>query len=356
MARAIRLADKGRYSTHPNPCVGCVLVRQGEIVGEGWHVRAGKEHAEANALLEAGDGARGATAYVTLEPCSFHGRTPSCAQALIDAGIKRAVVAVEDPDGRNAGKGLQMLRDAGVEVISPVMQDSALGLIVGHVRRYTEGRPYVRLKLAMTLDGKTALANGESKWITSAEARADVQRLRAASAAIVTGVQTVIEDDPELTVRAEFLDVEYKEEVLAIDRPVYVLDSGLRVPGGAKLLRRASTVLVCVEDRAHDVPGVEVLGLPGASGQIDLPVLLAEMARREHSEVLFECGATLAGSLVAARLVDELVIYVAPKLIGGGGRSLLNLPEIDRMSGLVDLTIDDVRKVGADFRITARLA
>jgi diaminohydroxyphosphoribosylaminopyrimidine deaminase/5-amino-6-(5-phosphoribosylamino)uracil reductase len=352
MARAIRLAEKGKYSVHGNPCVGCVLVRQGEIVGEGYHRIAGQGHAEANALADAGDKAKDSIAYVTLEPCSFTGRTPSCAQALIDVGVSHVVVAMLDPDIRNAGKGVQKIRDAGIEVTTPYMPDSAANLVKGHCLRLTEARPFVRLKLAMTLDGKTALKNGESKWITSPEARADVQRLRAMSSAIVTGVQTVIDDDPRLSVRAEELNIEDPESAVHVTRPVYILDSGGRVPADALLLTQPATVLVttqAVSDRA----GVEVLTMPAKDERVDLGALLSELAARGHNQVLFECGATLAGALVQERLVDEIIIFVSAKFIGRGGRSLLNLPEIDRMTDLAELTISDIRKVGADFRITA---
>lgn len=356
MAEAIRLGEKGRYSTHPNPAVGCVLVRQGKVVGRGFHLSAGGAHAEVNALAEAGEAAKGATAYVTLEPCSFHGRTPACAAALVAAGVARVVVATLDPDPRNAGAGIQALEATGIEVSVGVLETSAKRLIRGHARRYLEGRPFVRLKLATTLDGKTALANGESRWITAAAARADVQKLRAMSSAIVTGVQTVIDDDPELNVRSELLDVPEQAAALAVQRPVYVLDSKLRIPGTSKLLQRPGNVVVCLEENLKQINGAEVIALPGDPHGIDLLALLQELAAREHSEVLFECGAKLAGSLVSARLVDELIIYVAPRLIGNSGRSLLNLPEIDRMSGLVDLRIQDIRPVGEDFRVTAALA
>jgi diaminohydroxyphosphoribosylaminopyrimidine deaminase / 5-amino-6-(5-phosphoribosylamino)uracil reductase len=349
MARALRLAENGRYSAHPNPCVGCVLVRQGDIVGQGFHLLAGQGHAEANALASAGSKARGSVAYVTLEPCSFHGRTPSCALALIDAGVSKVVVAMLDPDERNAGKGIQILKDAGIEVVTPFMEESAQRLVQGHVSRYTKHKPFVRLKLAMTLDGKTALSNGESRWITSPESRADVQKLRARSAAIVTGVQTVIDDDPRLSVRSEELKVDHAQLCADVKRPVYILDSSLRVPETVQLMSVPSTVVVTTTDRDGHLP-VEVLRLPALENRVDISALLKELAAREHSEVLFECGPTLAGSLINQGLADEVVIYVAPRLIGNSGRSLLNLAEVDRMSDLAELSIKDIRP---DIKVTA---
>ncbi len=350
MARALRLAEKARYLSHPNPAVGCVLVRDDSVIAEGHTLIAGQGHAEANALAAAGTSAAGATAYVTLEPCSFHGRTPSCAHALVEANIRRVVVAMLDPDKRNAGAGIAVLKDAGIETITGVLEDSARALIQGHVKRHTQGRPLVRLKLAMTLDGKTALASGESKWITSPAARADVQRYRAMSSAIVTGVQTVIDDDPRLDVRAEDLDIPLAVVAAGVERPVYILDSQGRVPEASLLLAKASTVKVSGEHVDAD------LNLPLVDEGIDLGALLDELAAREHSEVLFECGATLAGSLVAQQLVDELILYVAPKFMGADARSLLNLPEVGRMCDLAQLVINDVRQIGPDIRITATMA
>jgi diaminohydroxyphosphoribosylaminopyrimidine deaminase/5-amino-6-(5-phosphoribosylamino)uracil reductase len=352
MVRALRLAENGRYSAHPNPCVGCVLVRQGNVVGEGFHLLAGQGHAEANALADAGTDARGSIAYVTLEPCSFHGRTPSCARALIDAGVSKVVVAMLDPDVRNAGKGVQILKEAGIEVVTPFMQEAAQGLVEGHVSRHTKQRPFVRLKLAMTLDGKTALSNGESRWITSPESRADVQKLRASSAAIVTGVQTVIDDDPRLSVRSDELKVEHAELCAGVGRPVYILDSGLRVPETVQLMSVPSTVVVTTSDKDAHLP-VEVLRISARENRVDIKALLKELAAREHSEVLFECGPTLAGSLINQRLADEIVIYVAPRLIGNSGRSLLNLAEVGRMSDLAELSIEDIRVIGPDIKVTA---
>lgn len=352
MAKALRLGENGRYSAHPNPCVGCVLVRRGKVVGEGFHMLAGQGHAEANALASAGIDARGSIAYVTLEPCSFHGRTPSCAHALVDAGVTKVVVAMLDPDERNAGKGIQILREAGLEVVVPFMQDAAQELVKGHVSRHTKHRPYVRLKLAMTLDGKTALSNGESRWITSPESRADVQKLRAASGAIVTGVQTVIDDDPRLSIRSEELHVEHAQLCAGVERPVYILDSGLRIPETVQLMSVPSTVVVTTSDREANLP-VEVLRLSALENRVDISALLQELAAREHSEVLFECGPTLAGSLINQRLADEIVIYIAPRLIGNSGRSLLNLAEVARMSDLAELSIKNIRVIGPDIKVTA---
>ena len=354
MARAISLAENGRYSVHPNPCVGCVLVQHGKTVGEGFHLLAGRGHAEANALADAGTDARGATAYVTLEPCSFHGRTPSCARALIEAGISKVVVAMLDPHERNAGKGIAILEDAGIEVVTPFM---GRGICTGsragpRESIYKKTDPLCALSLRLTLDGKTALSNGESRWITSKESRADVQKLRARSAAIVTGVQTVIDDDPKLSVRSEELRVEHAQLCSDVTRPVYILDSRLRVPKTVQLMSVPSTVVVTTTGRDAHLP-VEIMRLPAMEDRVDLAALLKELAAREHSEVLFECGPTLAGSLIDQRLADEVVIYVAPRLIGNSGRSLLNLAEVDRMTDLAELSIQDIRVIGPDIKVTA---
>ena len=291
-------------------------------------------------------------AYVTLAACSVRGRTASCAPALVDAGVTKVVVAMLEPDERNAGKGIQILREAGLEVVVPFMQDAAQELVKGHVSRHTKHRPFVRLKLAMTLDGKTALSNGESRWITSPESRADVQKLRAASGAIVTGVQTVIDDDPRLSIRSEELHVEHAQLCAGVERPVYILDSGLRIPETVQLMSVPSTVVVTASDREANLP-VEVLRLSALENRVDISALLQELAAREHSEVLFECGPTLAGSLINQRLADEIVIYIAPRLIGNSGRSLLNLAEVARMSDLAELSIKNIRVIGPDIKVTA---
>lgn len=354
MAEALRLAALGRWTTHPNPRVGCVIVKDGAVIGRGYHLKAGQGHAEVMAIREAGEGSRGATAYITMEPCSFEGRTPACTGALIEAGISRVVAGMMDPDPRVAGNGFRMLEEAGIEVIRPLMESSCMALNPGFIKRNREGLPFVRVKLAMTLDGKTALANGDSKWITGVEARRDVQRLRAASSAIVTGIQTVIDDDPALTVRAEELDIEHNRLSAGIARPIVVLDPALRIPATARVLQNPDVILACGEDADRDSVDAETLPLPSTpDGRLDLVALLRALAGRECNEVMFECGATLAGAIIASGLVDELILYAAPKLMGSGARSLLTLPEIDSMRDLVELDIVDVRQVGRDLRITA---
>ncbi len=355
LAEAFRLAEKGLYTADPNPRVGCVLVKDGRIVGKGFHLTTGEGHAEANALAEAGEESRGATAFVTLEPCSFHGRTPSCARALIAAGIKRVVAAMADPHKKNAGEGFRNLRDAGIEVQTPLLESSARALNPGHIKRHETGMPFVRLKLAMSLDGKTALANGESQWITGPGARRDVQKLRARSSVIVTGVQTVIHDNPRMTVRAEELDVEYRELAAKRRRPVYILDPRLRVPPESAVLKNHDNVLVCVHGMAEEKTfGVRILdAVEDTHHRIDLTRFLQHLAGEDCNEVLFECGATLGGSLVEQGLCDELVIYIAPKIMGSSARSLLNVSEIDNMGDLFNMNIIDCRSVGDDIRITA---
>jgi diaminohydroxyphosphoribosylaminopyrimidine deaminase/5-amino-6-(5-phosphoribosylamino)uracil reductase len=352
MREAIRLAWLGQFSTHPNPCVGSVIVKNGEIIGSGYHVKAGLEHAEINALNQAGSESKGSVVYVTLEPCSFHGRTPSCAQALIEAGVGRVVVAAIDPDPRNSGKGIAILQGAGIEVVTHLLEGNALKLIEGHVQRFIHERPFVRLKLAMSLDGKTALSNGKSKWITSKEARADVQKYRAMSGAIVSGVETIIKDDPDLSVRLETQDVPNAEESNELDRPTYVIDSKLRTPPSSRVLGRTSTVLVAAQAVRKDLKfDHEVLCFGEESGKVDLAAFLRELARREHSYVLFESGATLAGALVEEKLVDELILYIAPKLLGSSAKSLLKLPELDRISDSTRFEVKDVQKIGEDIRV-----
>jgi diaminohydroxyphosphoribosylaminopyrimidine deaminase/5-amino-6-(5-phosphoribosylamino)uracil reductase len=354
MARAIELAGRGRYTAHPNPMVGCVIVRDGRVVGEGWHAVAGEAHAEIIALEAAGEQARGATVYVTLEPCAHHGRTPPCADALIAAGVAEVVAGLEDPDSRVDGRGLQALAAAGIAVRSGLLRDEVAELIRGFIRRVTRGRPRVRLKLAASLDGRTAMANGQSQWITGPEARADVQRLRASSGAVMTGIGTVLADDPSLTVRDPALDTGGKQPLRV------VLDRGLRMPSSAKMLTLpGSTLLYCTADPGHGRlidAGAEVVKVGERDGRIDVGDVLDDLGAREINEVLVEAGPVLAGSLLAGRYLDELVIYQAPHIMGSETLGMFRTPGWTELGHRRALEIIDTRKVGADTRITARLA
>lgn len=350
MARALQLAQKGLYTTDPNPRVGCVIVKDGEVVGEGWHVRSGEPHAEIHALQQAGDKAAGATVYVTLEPCCHQGKTPPCSDALVNAKVSRLVVAMQDPHSRVAGQGLQQLREAGIETEAGVMETQARALNPGFIKRMQTGRPYVRNKLAMSLDGRTAMASGESKWITSQAARADVHRLRARSSAIVTGVGTVLADDPNLTVRLDGIE----RQPLRV-----VLDTHLSTPTNARILQQPGRTLVmtCSEDEAArealQHAGAEVVCLPFCSDTVDMQAVLDTLGEMEVNEVLVETGATLSGAMLKAGLIDELVIYMAPILMGDSARGLFRLPGMDSMDQKIELNIADIRAVGQDWRITA---
>jgi diaminohydroxyphosphoribosylaminopyrimidine deaminase/5-amino-6-(5-phosphoribosylamino)uracil reductase len=352
MARALQLAQRGLFTTDPNPRVGCVIVRDGQVVGEGWHVRAGEPHAEVHALAAAGQRARGATVYVSLEPCCHHGRTPPCSEALIKAGIARVVAAMPDPNPRVASQGIAALERAGIRVDIGLLQTEAERLNPGFIARMTRGRPYLRVKLAASLDGRTALANGESKWITGEAARADVQRLRARSSAVLTGIGTVLADDPSLTVR----DLDIGRQPLRV-----VVDPQLRMRPAARMLSLPGTTLVVTgEERASAAAtlraaGAEVLCLPAISEHMDLKRLLEQLAAREVNEVLVEAGATLCGELLRVGLVDELVLYLAPHLLGSSARGLFNLPGLASMADRMALDIQDVRAIGKDWRITAKL-
>jgi diaminohydroxyphosphoribosylaminopyrimidine deaminase/5-amino-6-(5-phosphoribosylamino)uracil reductase len=358
MAQAIRLAARGIYSTHPNPNVGCVIVNAGEVAGEGWHRQAGGPHAEVFALQQAGARARGATVYVTLEPCSHHGRTPPCADALVAAGVSRVLVAMQDPNPRVAGRGLHRLGEAGIAVQSGLLEAQARALNPGFISRMQRRRPWVRVKLAASLDGRTAMASGESKWISGAAARQDVQRLRARSSAILTGIGTVLADDPALNVR---LDAEQLHGVEPLRQPLrVVLDPDLAMPAQAQMLSLPGNTLVftAVNDpgryRALQASGAEVALVGGAAGQLDLSAVLEQLAEREINEVLLECGATLAGAFLQAGLVDELIVYLAPHLMGDSARGLFRLPGLERMRERIALEWLDVRHVGSELRITAR--
>lgn len=352
MARALQLAERGLYSTDPNPRVGCVLVRDGVIVGEGWHERVGESHAEVLALRAAGDRARGASAYVTLEPCCHQGRTPPCTDALITAGVVEVVAAMEDPNPRVSGRGLAQLQAAGVAIHSGLMKTQAENLNPGFISRMQRGRPFVRCKLAMSLDGRTAMASGESKWITGAEARADVQRWRARSSAILTGIGTVLADDPALNVRIDNIDV--PRQPLRV-----VLDHQLRLPPAARILNPPGKTLIFGVSNSEALRtallavGAEIILLESHANGMQLADVMELLAARETNEVLVEAGASLSGALLAEGLIDELVIYMAPHLLGDGARGLFQLPDLKTMDQKRRLDIQDIRKVGQDWRITA---
>lgn len=349
MARALRLAERGLFTTMPNPRVGCVIVKDGVTVGEGWHEQAGKQHAEVHALLAAGLQARGATAFVTLEPCSHHGRTPPCANALIDAGITRVVAAMRDPNPQVAGRGLELLTLAGIAVQVGLLEAEARELNIGFISRMTRGRPWVRLKTASSLDGKTALANGASKWITGSPARSDVQRWRARACVILTASGTVLADDPQMNVR----EIELPRQPLKV-----IVDSALRTPPDAKILQGGAFIACAAADvtrrAALEAAGAQILEMPDGHGRVDLDALMAELGRQGINEVHVEAGATLNGALLAAGLVDEWLSYVAPVAMGDAARGLFNIPELTDMAERQRFNLLDAAALGADLRLRLR--
>lgn len=357
MARAIQLARKGLYTTQPNPRVGCVLVRDGEIVGEGFHIRAGEGHAEVNALAAAGDKAQGATAYVTLEPCSHYGRTPPCAEGLINAGVARVVSAMVDPNPQVAGGGISMLQQAGIEAESGLLETEARGLNPGFIKRMETGLPLVRVKIATSLDGRTAMASGESKWITGSAARSDVQKLRARSSAILTGVDSILHDDSALTVREEQLGLDNAKDIVKRQPLRVVVDSKLRLPLGASILKQSgrTLVVICSSDAsaiaALEKAGAEVLQMDAdINARVDLLALLKWLAKEEQcNELLVETGATLAGAFLEQKLVDEIQLYMAMKLMGSDARPAFALP-LTKMSEQIELKQVDMRMLGSDLR------
>lgn len=358
MANALHLAERGLYTTGPNPRVGCVLVRDDKIVGEGWHQYAGEPHAEVHALRAAGEAARGATVYVTLEPCSHQGKTPPCADALIDAGVTRVVAAMQDPNPQVAGQGMEKLRAAGIEVECGLMEIAARELNIGFFSRMTRGLPWLRSKIAMSLDGRTALNNGISQWITGVAARQDVQHWRGRSCAILTGIGTVLADDPQLNVRELKLGA---SEIKAIRQPLrVVLDSQLQLPLTARILYEGNVVVYTATPDLQKMAsleksGVRVVVLPDVSGRVDLIAMLRDLAASGCNEVLVEAGSILNGALLQAELVDELILYVAPQLLGDRARGIAQLGELTMLDQRVELEWQDVRNVGKDLRILARV-
>ncbi len=362
MQQAIDLAGQGLYTTGCNPRVGCVLVRDSEVIGRGYHLRPGEGHAEVNALRDAGEAVEGATAYVTLEPCSHTGKTPPCSEALVAAGVSRVVIAMQDPNPLVSGAGVATLQAAGIAVTTGVLEERARLLNPGFIKRMQTGLPYVRVKLAMSLDGRTAMASGESQWITGPAARSDVQRLRARSCAVLSGIDTVITDDAALTVRPSELGLDADTAALAAAQQPrrVVLDAALRLPVDARLLSQSGPVIVVTAQAADaerrqalQARGADVVTVADRDGRLDLEAVLRLLAERECNEVLVEAGATLAGALLAAGLVDELVVYMAPTLLGSSARPLLAL-ELDTMAEQRRLHIASIDPVGEDWRIVAR--
>jgi len=351
MAQALRLAGNGLFTTTPNPRVGCVLVKGGQVVGEGWHARAGAEHAEVAAIASSSVPVRGATAYVTLEPCGHTGRTPPCTDALKAAGIAEVVYAMQDPNPEVSGKGASALEAAGIRVRGGLMADAAAALNPGFISRMTRGRPWLRLKIAATLDGRTALADGDSRWITGKPARTDVHRLRAQSCAVMTGIGTLLADDPLLNVR----HVDTDRQPLRV-----VVDNNLAFPTNAATLREPGGVLVATassdDDRIEAVQaaGAEILQLNTARGRVDLPRLMKSLGERGLNEVLVEAGQTLNGALLANGLVDELIVYLNARVMGSSGRGMFALPALETMEYAVGFVITDTRMLGPDLRITLR--
>lgn len=360
MAYALRLAERGLWTTDPNPRVGCVIVREGIIVGEGWHQVAGEPHAEIHALQMAKEKAQGATCYVTLEPCCHHGRTPPCTDALIKAGVTRVVMAVTDPNPLVSNRGAEQLLDAGIMVDRGILSAEAEQLNRGFFMRLRHKRPYIRCKLAMSLDGRTAMASGESQWITSKEARADVQALRARSSAIMTGIGTVLADNPALTVRKAELPV-YLEKPENLRQPLRVIiDSHLSMPQNARLLSEPGKTVIFTSSNNNALKnllkkaGADVICLVGQKNGIDLKATCHCLAEKYHvNELMVETGATLGGAMLQAGLCDEIVVYMAPILMGNQARGLLNLMNVEYLHQRIALNITEIRAIGCDWRITA---
>ncbi len=351
MGRALALAGRALYTTSPNPRVGCVLVKNGEVVGEGWHEAAGQAHAEINALRQAGEGSRGATAYVTLEPCNHQGRTPPCTDALIAAGVARVVAAMQDPNPLVSGQGFARLAQAGIQVDQGLLGNEARDLNIGFVSRMTRHRPWVRMKIAASLDGRTALANGKSQWITSQAARDDGHHWRARACAVLTGIGTLRADDPQLNVRA----VQTPRQPLKV-----LIDSRLEAPLEAKIFQSGTTLVFAggphpERAAALSARGAQIVVLPNANGKVELPDMLEELSRRGINELHVEAGSKLNGSLLREGCVDELLVYFAPLLIGDAGQAMFHLPEVIELAKAQRLTIAEVVPIGDDVRIRARI-
>ena len=362
MTRALQLAEQGLCSTMPNPRVGCVIVKDGKIVGEGAHLKAGDSHAEVFALRQAGDQAKGATAYITLEPCNHTGRTPPCSQAIVDAEISKVIVAMQDPNPQVAGSGLAHLQAHNIETASGLMQTQAEALNPGFISRMTKNKPFVRCKIAASLDGKTALNNGASQWITSEPARLDVQHWRARSCAILTGIGTVLADNPSMTVRnapSPLMGEGWGEGGTGRQPLRVIVDSQLQTPIDAKILQGGNVLIAFAKDAQNKSTallnaGAQLLCIPNEQNKVCLETLLSHLAASEINEVLVEAGEGLNGALLAQNLIDELLIYYAPKLMGSAAKGMLALPELTAMNQAIDLQILDMRQIGADIRLRVK--
>lgn len=356
MQLAIRLAKRGLYTTDPNPRVACVIVKDDEVVGQGWHQRYGQAHAEVLAIEDAGSKAKGATAYVTLEPCNHTGKTPPCVDALIEAGITEVIVAMQDPNPLVSGEGLVRLRASGINVSCGLLESQAKALNPGFIKRMETGLPYVRVKLAMSLDGRTAMASGESLWITGEAARADVQKLRARASVIMTGINTVLTDDPSLNVRLSAQDLGIEG---VVNQPLrVVLDSHSQFPDDAKMRACDGDIIVYtaeiddVSKKDQQQRQCQFISIEKSGKGLDLVKVLKDLAGREANEIHIEAGSTLCGAMLEQQLVDEIVIYMAPHIMGNGARGLFALPGLTQMKDKINMAIKDVRKVGQDMRIT----
>jgi diaminohydroxyphosphoribosylaminopyrimidine deaminase/5-amino-6-(5-phosphoribosylamino)uracil reductase len=357
MSLALRLAKRGRYTTRPNPNVGCVITnKHGDIVGTGYHARAGEPHAEIHALKEAGDQANEGTAYVTFEPCCHQGKTGPCTQALIDAKISNVVIAMQDPNPLVAGKGIQTLQAHGIHVTDNVLSEQAKKLNRGFIKRMTHGIPWVSIKAATSMDGRTCLNNGQSKWITSEHARNDVQKLRASSDAILTGIGTVLADDPSL-------DVRLNSEQLGIDGSVIqpyrvIIDPNLKISPNAKLLHLEGKTLIFVRENVdsnkfNGIENCQIIHLADEDGKFNLQLVLEKLSALEINSVMVEAGSSLVGQLIDSKLVDELIHYMSPKLMGDLSKGMLGINEIKQMNHCISLEYSDIRKIGDDLRITS---
>lgn len=378
MGKAIELAKNGLYTTDPNPRVGCVIVNDGQIVGSGWHQFSGQPHAEPIALADAGASAKGATAYVTLEPCSHFGKTPPCCEALIKAGVSRVVAAMVDPNPEVSGSGLNKLRDAGIDVITDIMANDSAELNPGFIKRMKTGLPFVRCKMAMSLDGRTAMESGESQWITGPDARAEVHKLRARSSIVVTGVESVLIDNPSLTVRPEEFELESEPSLGKVQPMKAIVDSNLKTPLSSKIFKNEAKVIIFtavdLDSDSKSKYGSEsrsemdmtqnyhinqlqsvatIVSIPDKNRRVDLKAMIRHLGEIGCNEVLIESGATLAGAMVQDNLIDEILIFMAPKLLGSKARPLFNLP-FDKMSDQVGVEISHIEAIGIDWLITLK--